>query len=486
MDRLNIPEKRNQTMRSLLNNRISNYQSLVAVLIVLLSMGKISAAELPSFADLVEQNAPTIVEIQTSRSVAARAPIGDQELEDLLRRLNPGEEPDLNIEGIPEMRQRGAVGSGFIISEDGYVITNNHVVAGADEIQVHLNDRRVFDAEIIGLDEPSDLALLKVSAGDLPYASFGDSDSIRVGDWVLAIGSPFGLEFSAAAGSVSAQGRSVPGRSSYNYMSFIQTDGAINQGNSGGPLFNLEGEVIGINSQILSSTGGSNGISFSIPSNVALNVVNQLRETGRVERGLLGVRMRAVDYALAEIFGMERPRGAFVDEVQPDSPASRSDIRNEDIILRFMDHDIEDYTDLPFFVGQYRPGTLAEDEVFRDGEFITLTVELGSSPTNAVASVSREPDRDRHNPLGFRVTALSEETRQVAGISGVRITEMGEGPGRDAGLAEGDVIVALNRREVTSAEEFTEIADQLPESGFVPIRIIREGQGTTMALELSP
>ncbi len=473
-------------MRSLLNNRISNYQSLVAVLIVLLSMGKISAAELPSFADLVEQNAPTIVEIQTSRSVAARAPIGDQELEDLLRRLNPGEEPDLNIEGIPEMRQRGAVGSGFIISEDGYVITNNHVVAGADEIQVHLNDRRVFDAEIIGLDEPSDLALLKVSAGDLPYASFGDSDSIRVGDWVLAIGSPFGLEFSAAAGIVSAQGRSVPGRSSYNYMSFIQTDVAINQGNSGGPLFNLEGEVIGINSQILSSTGGSNGISFSIPSNVALNVVNQLRETGRVERGLLGVRMRAVDYALAEIFGMERPRGAFVDEVQPDSPASRSDIRNEDIILRFMDHDIEDYTDLPFFVGQYRPGTLAEVEVFRDGEFITLTVELGSSPTNAVASVSREPDRDRHNPLGFRVTALSEETRQVAGISGVRITEMGEGPGRDAGLAEGDVIVALNRREVTSAEEFTEIADQLPESGFVPIRIIREGQGTTMALELSP
>jgi len=473
-------------MRSLLNNRISIYQSLVTVLIVLLNLGKISAAELPSFADLVEQNAPTIVEIQTSRSMAARAPIEDQELEDLLRRLNPGEEPDLNIEGIPEMRQRGAVGSGFIISEDGYVITNNHVVAGADEIQVHLNDRRVFDAEIIGLDEPSDLALLKVAAGDLPYVSFGDSDSIRVGDWVLAIGSPFGLEFSAAAGIVSAQGRSVPGRSSYNYMSFIQTDVAINQGNSGGPLFNLEGEVIGINSQILSSTGGSNGISFSIPSNVALNVVNQLRETGRVERGLLGVRMRAVDYALAEIFGMERPRGAFVDEVQPDSPASRSDIRNEDIILRFMDHDIEDYTDLPFFVGQYRPGTLAEVEVFRDGEFITLTVELGSSPTNAVASVSREPDRDRHNPLGFRVTALSEETRQVAGISGVRITEMGEGPGRDAGLAEGDVIVALNRREVTSAEEFTEIADQLPESGFVPIRIIREGQGTTMALELSP
>ncbi|MDD9958306.1 MAG: Do family serine endopeptidase [Gammaproteobacteria bacterium] len=473
-------------MRSLLQNRNSYYQSLAALLIVLLGIGKVSAAELPSFADLVEQNAPTIVEIQTSRSVEAKAPIGDQELEELLRRLNPGQEPDLDIEGIPEMRQRGAVGSGFIISADGYVITNNHVVAGADEIQVRLNDRRVFEAEVIGLDEPSDLALLKLAAGDLPYVTFGDSDASRVGDWVLAIGSPFGLEFSAAAGIISAQGRSVPGRSSYNYMSFIQSDVAINQGNSGGPLFNLAGEVIGINSQILSSTGGSNGVSFSIPSNVALNVVNQLRESGHVERGLLGVRMRQVDYALAEIFGMDRPRGAFVDEVQPDSPASRSDIRNEDIILRFLDHDIEDYTDLPFYVGQYRPGTLAEVEIFRDGEYITRTVELGSSPTNVVASVAREPVRDRRNPLGFRVTELSDETRQVTGISGVRIAEIGEGPGRDAGLAEGDVIVALNRREVNSAEEFAEIADQLPESGFVPIRIIREGQGTTMALELSP
>ena len=263
-------------MRSLLQNRTSYYQLLGALLLVLLGIGKISAAELPSFADLVEQNAPTIVEIQTSRSVEARPSIGDEELEELLRRLNPGQEPDLDIEGIPEMRQRGAVGSGFIISEDGYVITNNHVVAGADEIQVRLNDRRVFEAEVIGLDEPSDLALLKLGAGDLPYVTFGDSDASRVGDWVLAIGSPFGLEFSAAAGIISAQGRSVPGRSSYNYMSFIQTDVAINQGNSGGPLFNLDGEVIGINSQILSSTGGSNGVSFSIPSNVALNVVRQL------------------------------------------------------------------------------------------------------------------------------------------------------------------------------------------------------------------
>jgi serine protease Do len=445
-----------------------------------------NALELPDFAELVEINAPTIVEIATSRQVEARSPVEDRELDELLRRLNPGQEPELNPENIPELRQRGAVGSGFIISADGYIITNNHVVAAADEIRVTLNDRRVFDAEIIGLDEPSDLALLKIGANDLPRVQFGDSDRLRVGEWVLAIGSPFGLEFSAAAGIVSAKGRSMPGRSTYNYMSFIQTDVAINQGNSGGPLFNLEGEVVGINSQILSSTGGSNGISFSIPSNVALNVVSQLKDSGRVERGLLGVRMREVDHALAQIFDLERPRGAFVDEVQPASPAERSGIRNEDIILEFNGHDIEYFTDLPFYVGQYRPGTEAEITLYRNGERLTRTVVLGSSPTNTVAATQPEVTKDRSNPLGFRVTELSEETRQVVGIKGVRIAELNEGPGRDAGLLVGDVVVALNRQEISSSTEFSSVANNLPESGFIPIRIIREGQGTTMALELSP
>ena len=195
--------------------------------------------------------------------------------------------------------------------------------------------------------------------------------------------------------------------------------------------------------------------------------------------------MREVDYALAEIFEMERPRGAFVDEVQPNSPASRADIRNEDIILRFNDHEIEFYTDLPFYVGQYKPGTQAEVILFRNGDLLTQTVELGSSPTNTVASVGTQPSQNRLNPLGFEVTDLSSETKQVAGISGVRITEMNEGPGRSAGLLEGDVIVALNRQNISSTEDFEGIASKLPSTGFVPIRILREGQGTTMALELS-
>ena len=446
----------------------------------------VAAAELPDFAMLVEKNGPSIVEISTSRRVRARPPVADDEIGELLRRLNPGEEPNWPGERLPEQRRRAAVGSGFLMSEDGYVITNNHVVAEADKIQVTLNDRRVFEAEILGLDEPSDLALLKIEATDLPHVEFGDSDALRVGEWVLAIGSPFGLEFSAAAGIVSAKGRAMPGRSTYNYMSFIQTDVAINQGNSGGPLFNLNGEVIGINSQILSSTGGSNGISFSIPSNVATNVINQLRETGAVERGLLGVRMREVDYALAEIFDLDRPRGAFVDEVQPGSPAASGGILNEDIILMFNGHDIEYFTDLPFYVGQYRPDTEADLLIYRNGDQINRRVTLGSSPANMVADATPQLRRNRVNPLGFRVTELSEEARQVSGLEGVRIAQLGSGPGREAGLREGDVIVSLDRQPVDSTAQFSRIAEALPESGFVPVRIVREGQATTLALELMP
>lgn len=467
------------------NSSLKAASSLFLSSFVLLC-GTLGAAELPNFADLVANNSPTIVEISTTRTVTARAPVNDEELENLLRRLNPGQDPDFDLDQLPQRQQRGAVGSGFLISADGYVITNNHVVTGADEIQVHLNDRRMYEATVVGLDEPSDLALLKIDGQELPFVTFGDSDSLRVGEWVLAIGSPFGLEFSAAAGIVSAMGRSIPGRSSYNYMAFIQSDVAINQGNSGGPLFNLNGEVIGINSQILSSTGGSNGISFSIPSNVAVNVVEQLRETGRVERGLLGVRMKEVDFAMAEIFGMERPRGAFVDEVQPGSPAAGSGIENEDIILQFNGHAIEYFTDLPFYVGQYKPGTEAEVLLYRGGELIELIVTLGDSPTNEVAVNDEPVVRDRRNPLGFRVSELSEELRQASGLSGVRIAELSGGPGRDAGLREGDVIVSLNRQDITSTEQFAIVADQLPAAGFVPIRIVREGQGTTLALELRP
>ena len=309
----------------------------LTVLFVMLLNGSAQAQNgLPDFASLVEQNSPAIVNITTRQQVPVRDGSRQNDLEELLRQLQPeGEIPD--IPDLPDMRPRGGVGSGFIISEDGYIITNHHVVANADRITVTMTDRREYIADVVGSDELSDVALIKVDASGLHSVVFGDSEQVRVGEWVLAIGSPFGLEFSAAAGIVSAKSRNVPSRGPANYVSFIQTDVAINQGNSGGPLFNLAGEVIGINSQILSSTGGSNGISFAIPSNMALNVVEQLRESGSVSRGLLGVMIKDVDHALAQAFNMDRPSGAFVDEVQPGSPAEQAGVQTNDIVLAFND-----------------------------------------------------------------------------------------------------------------------------------------------------
>jgi serine protease Do len=443
-----------------------------------------AASGLPDFADLVEANADAIVEISALQTVATRRP-NSEELEEFLRQLDPDDiPPAFRQETPPELQRRVPLGSGFLISRDGYVITNFHVVSGATDITVHLNDRREYRADIVGLDEPSDIALLKVAVNNLPFAEFGDSDQLRVGEWVLAIGSPFGLQFSAAAGIVSAKGRSVPGRSSYNYMSFIQSDVAINQGNSGGPLFNLDGKVVGINSQIFSSTGGSDGISFSIPSNVAMNVIAQLKESGLVQRGLLGVLIQPVSFALSQSFGMDRPMGAFVDDVQKGSPAELAGVKAEDIILEYNGIAIQDSTDLPFFVGQDKPGTRSELLVFRDGKRLPLTVTLGSSPTNQLVEVLPNPVPEKRNRLGVVIESLSREARQSLGSGGVRVTSVEKGPAQDAGLREGDVIVSLNRQEINNVEEFETVSRALPDSGFVQLRLIRDGRGTTLALEM--
>lgn len=454
---------------------------LLAVVLMALPCGVVAASTLPDFVDLVEQNAPAIVNIATLQTVSARrGRSGD--IEDLLRRLSPDEQLPPGFEEAPS-RRRGGVGSGFIISADGFIITNHHVVSGADKITVTMNDRRVFTAQIIGTDELSDVALLKIEGEGFPAVTFGDSEAVRVGEWVLAIGSPFGLEFSAAAGIVSAKGRAVPGNQT-NYVSFIQTDVAINQGNSGGPLFNLDGEVIGINSQILSSSGGSNGVSFAIPSSVALNVVEQLRETGTVSRGLLGVLIKDVDFALAEAFQMPRPRGAFVDEVQSGSPAERGGVLNNDIIIGFNDRDIESSSQLPFYVGQVRPGSVATLTIMRDGALIKVPVTVGSLPGDGVASAIVPVDEPRANSLGLSVSGLSQEAQELAGIQGVRIDELDPGPAASAGLAPGDVIVELNRMPVPNVHAFNRVVADLPESAYVPIRIWREGRGTTLVLEL--
>lgn len=456
--------------------------SLFAAVLMVQAIDARAASSLPDFANLVEKNAPAIVNIATLQTVSPRGGARNSEIEELLRRLSPDEELPPGFGEAPS-RPRGGVGSGFIISEDGYLITNHHVVSGADKITVTLNDRRVFEAEVIGSDELSDVALLKIEGDDFPSVAFGDSEAIRVGEWVLAIGSPFGLEFSAAAGIVSAKGRAVPGNQT-NYVSFIQTDVAINQGNSGGPLFNLDGEVIGINSQILSSSGGSNGVSFAIPSNVALNVVEQLRESGTVSRGLLGVLIKDVDFALAEAFDMPRPRGAFVDEVQPGSPAEAGGVENDDIIIGFNERDIESSSQLPFYVGQVRPGSTAILRIMRNGQVIDLPVEVGSLPGEGIASSVTETREPRVNTLGLTVSELSREAQEVAGIQGVRIDGLDAGPAARAGLLSGDVLVEVNRMPVPDVRAFGRAVEELPESGYVPIRIWREGRGTTLVLEL--
>jgi serine protease Do len=439
---------------------------------------------LPNFADLVESNAAAIVNITTEQQVPVRSGSQPRDIEDLLRQLQPDAlpgEPDL------QTRPRGGVGSGFIMSSDGYIITNHHVVANADRITVTLTDRREYSADIIGSDELSDVALIKIDASGLRAVKFGNSEDVRVGEWVLAIGSPFGLEFSAAAGIISAKARNVPSRGPANYVSFIQTDVAINQGNSGGPLFNLDGEVIGINSQILSSTGGSNGISFAIPSNMALNVIEQLRETGSVSRGLLGVLIKDVDNALAQAFQLDRPRGAFVDEVQPNSPAQAAGVANNDIILAFNGIQIEQSSQLPFYVGQIRPGSAAEITVLREGELIVLPVIVGALPSNDQASAGIRPPQPRGNSLALTVQeldpALRAETPALA-EGGVQIDQLREGPAMRAGLASGDVIISLNHQQIRSGTDFNQIVETLPAVGYVPVRIVRDGRGTTLVLEL--
>lgn len=444
----------------------------------------LAQSRLPDFADLVEDNAATIVNITTEQQVPVRSGSQPRDIEELLRQLQPEGLPD-----DPELqtRPRGGVGSGFIMSEDGYIITNHHVVANADRITVTLTDRREYSATIVGSDELSDVALIKIDASGLRSVRFGDSEQVRVGEWVLAIGSPFGLEFSAAAGIVSAKSRNVPSRGPANYVSFIQTDVAINQGNSGGPLFNLDGEVIGINSQILSSTGGSNGISFAIPSNMALNVIEQLRENGAVSRGLLGVLIKDVDNALAQAFQLDRPRGAFVDEVQPDSPAQAAGVLNNDIILAFNGIQIEQSSQLPFYVGQIRPGTEAELTVLRDGEMIEMPVVVGALPGADMSSAGVRPPVQRGNSLALTVEELDPELQAempALASGGVVIDQLREGPAMSAGLASGDVIVSLNHQQVRSVSDFNQIVEALPATGYVPVRIVRDGRGTTLVLEL--
>ncbi|MFT5420684.1 MAG: serine protease Do [Candidatus Endobugula sp.] len=448
-----------------------NISLLAVVMMSLLSLSfqSSAASSLPDFTGLIEEHSPAVVKIET------------------VIRAKPSSQPNIQIpENVPEafrhfferrqapQRNGGGIGSGFFISADGYILTNNHVVDGATDITVRLIDRREFDAKVIGLDPQSDLALLKIDAKDLPFLELADSDNTRVGEWVLAIGSPFGLDYSVSAGIVSAIGRSIPSGKQQNYVPFIQTDVAINPGNSGGPLFNLDGDVVGINSQIYTNSGGSIGLSFAIPANLAKNVVQQLKESGRVDRGWLGVVIQDVDKDLALSFGLKKPQGALIAQIDPSGPGKKSGLLVSDVILSFNDKPIKTSSDLPHIVGPIKPGTTVPVTVMRKGKKVALKVTIGSRAGPSIEKVKISPATASR--LGVAVEDLNEELRELVGVDGVIIMDIAkDSPSVKAGLRKGDVIVQLGFEDVTSVDDFTKLEAELPTNKPLPIRVIRQG-----------
>ena len=430
-----------------------------------------SYAELPDFTEIVEEASPAVVKVLVEYE--SENPRYQEELEELpeyLRRF-------FDFRGGPPVpRERAGMGSGFIISGDGYVVTNNHVVENARQVVVRLPDRQEFDAEVVGLDPRSDLAVLKIEGEGLPTLSLAEGRDVKVGQWVLAIGSPFGLDFSVTAGIVSALGRSLPTETGDNYVPFIQTDVAINPGNSGGPLFNLEGEVIGVNSQIFTRSGGSIGLSFAIPASVVRNVVAQIQEAGVVERGWLGVSIQDVDRNLADSFGLDRPRGALIAQVGKDSPAEQAGLEPGDVILSFAGEAIETSADLPHVVGLIAPGTKVVAVIFREGKEQDLTVEVGGLGADEVASVNAGVAADGSiSILGMRLVEADPAELSSIGLSGgVAVREVDRGsPADEAGVMTGDVLTRLGNQPIGRIEDLDGLAEQLIPGSSVPARLIR-------------
>ena len=415
---------------------------------------------LPDFTQLVEREGPAVVNIQAMRAEARASqsdnpyPVPeDDPFYEFFRRYMPN--PNQQQE-TPQPSESVSFGSGFIFTEDGYILTNAHVVTGSSQIKVMLTDKREMRARLVGLDKRTDVAVLKIDAANLPTVKTGTPDELKVGEWVAAIGAPFGFENTVTAGIVSAKGRSLPDES---YVPFIQTDVAINPGNSGGPLFNLKGEVIGINSQIYSRSGGFMGISFAIPIDLAMKVADQLKAKGKVSRGQLGVHIQEVSQELAQSFGLDRARGALVVRVEPSGPASRAGVQIGDIILRLNGQNVESSRDLPRMVGDQPPGAQIKLGVWRKGKEQNIDATLAElAPEQAQATPEQSqpdvPQSYQFGKLGLTLSELSASDKQELGIRGGLFVQKVQGLSARAGLQHGDIIIGLNQVEVTTVKGF--------------------------------
>lgn len=458
---------------------------------------------LPDFTDLVDKVGPAVVNIRTTQTVAGGRPGGgrgfggaDQEnpfCEIFPWMCPPGQRGDRNAPRRGEQerpspeRERGeevpsGVGSGFLLSPDGFILTNAHVVRGADDIYVKLTDKREFKAKLVGLDQRTDVALIKIESSGLPAVTTGDSNRLRVGEWVIAIGSPFELENTVTAGIVSAKGRDTG-----EYVPFIQTDVAINPGNSGGPLINMRGEVVGINSMIYSRSGGYQGISFAIPIDEAMRVADQLKTGGRVTRGFLGVQPGAVTKDVAESLGLKAPAGAVVEKVIPNTAAEKAGLKEGDVILRFDGKPVEKHTDLPRIVGNTKPGQRVQVQIWRNGAARELSLTLGEMEPERVAQrggakpppgkENGKESKPEANALGLTVSELSEARRKELKVDRGVLVDSVEGAAQRAGLRQGDVIMAMQNIDVTSAKQFNELVAKLDKTRVTAL-LVRRGEAS--------
>lgn len=452
--------------------------ALAATTLVFALSAPASARDVMDVADLVEANGPAVVNISTTRLVKRGAEgfpfaVPDEgDIPEFFRRFFPPGAPG-GRGPMQEIPARGA-GSGFIVGSEGYILTNAHVVNGADEVVVKLIDKRKFTAKVVGADARTDVAVIKITANNLPVVKLGDPAKLRVGEAVAAIGSPFGFENSVTAGIVSAKGRSL---ASESYVPYIQTDVPINPGNSGGPLFNMKGEVVGINSQIYSRSGGYQGVSFAIPIDVAMEVAEQLKATGKVSRGWLGVVIQEVTADLAESFGMDRPRGALVSQVQENSPAARAGLQAADVILLFNGKPVENSGDLPRMVGMAKPGAKIALQVWRKGRAQALQVELGELPSEEQLAGAGKGSGKSYSRGGLVLSELSADQRRELRIDHGLLVEEVTGDAVRAGIRVGDVILAVNNGKVATVEAFREAIAAVPKGKSAAI-LVRRGEGS--------